>query len=222
MEIKHLSLGMVNSYLVKNGKDFFLIDTGLSMKCAELVRLLIEQDVRPNDIKLVILTHGDFDHTGNGAYFQQSGAKIAIHKSDADMCRTGKSISNRKRKGSFFSKILHKIMFNVLFPILMKKHPFETFEPDIILSDGEDLSKYGFEAKVIHLPGHTKGSIGLLTPEHNLFSGDTLNNRKRPETAHIIEDEEAFAASLEKIRKLDINTVYPGHGKPFNRIELEF
>lgn len=221
MEIKHLSLGMVNTYLIKNRNDLFLVDTGLAMNRAKLEKLLTKEGIKPGDIKMVFLTHGDMDHTGNGAFFQKSGAKIAIHSEDADMCRTGKSNPNRKRKGSPFSKLTHKIMFKVLFPRLMKRHPFETFEPDIILSEGQDLKDYGFDAKVFHIPGHTKGSIGILTSDHDFFSGDTMNNRKKPETANIIEDETALAQSLEKIRKLDINNVYPGHGTPFKMTNLQ-
>lgn len=222
MEIKHLSLGMVNTYLVKNGNDLFLVDTGLAMNRAKLEKLLEAEGIKPGDIKLVILTHGDPDHTGNGAYFQRSGAKIAVHKADAEMCKTGKSNPDRKRKGSSFSKLLNKFMFKVVFKTFMKRFPVESFEPDIILSDGQDLKDYGFDAKVLHIPGHTKGSIGLLTSDHDFFCGDTMNNRKKPETASIIEDETALTTSLEKIRKLNIRNVYPGHGRPFNRTELKF
>lgn len=222
MEIKHLPLGMVNSYLVKNGDKLFLVDTGLAMNREKLEKLLEAEGVKSGDIKLVILTHGDPDHTGNGAFFQKAGAKIAVHEADAAMCSTGKSNPDRKRKGSSFSKLMHKLMFKVLFPYFMKKYPFETFMPDIILSDGQDLKEFGFDAKVFHIPGHTPGSIGLLTPGRDFFCGDTVNNRKKPETANIIEDEDALASSLEKIRKLNIENVYPGHGTPFKMSELKF
>jgi glyoxylase-like metal-dependent hydrolase (beta-lactamase superfamily II) len=46
-------------------------------------------------------------------------------------------------------------------------HPvrgFDLFSPDVILEDGDALAQYGFDAAVLHLPGHSKGSIGILMP----------------------------------------------------------
>jgi glyoxylase-like metal-dependent hydrolase (beta-lactamase superfamily II) len=104
----------------------------------------------------------------------------------------------------------------------MKKFPPEPFEPDIILHDGYDLGTIGFDAKIIHIPGHTGGSIGILTSDSDFLSGDTISNRKKPAVADIIENETALAASLEKIRTLNIRNVYPGHGRPFSMAKLKF
>ncbi len=220
MEIKQLSLGMVNAYLISEGKDSFLVDTGLAMSRKKLIELLSGQGVRPEKIRLVMLTHGDPDHSGNCAYFQKMGAKIAVHEKDAEMCRTGKMNTDRKRKANWLSRLVGWLMFKAVFRIVMRLHPFETFQPDIILSDGQDMKPFGFDAKIVHVPGHTPGSIGILTKDNDFFSGDTINNRKKPETADIIEDEAALEKSLERIRKLKIGEVYPGHGTPFAMPEL--
>lgn len=222
MKINHLALGMVNSYLIKTRDNAFLIDSGLSMNRSKLEKLLLAEGLKPCDIKLIILTHGDIDHIGNCAYFQKSGVKIAIHQDDIEMCRTGKSDSGRKRKGTLFTRIFHKFLFTVVYPPVLKHYPCETFEPDILLSDGQNLKNYGLDVTIFHIPGHTKGSIGILTAEHDFFSGDTIINRKKPETAYIIDNEMTLQSSIEKIRKLKIRNVYPGHGMPFAMSELEF
>lgn len=59
------------------------------------------------------------------------------------------------------------------------------------------------------------GSIGLLTAEGDLFCGDLLENAGKPATNSIMDDPAACASSLEKLRTLEIETVYPGHGQPF-------
>jgi glyoxylase-like metal-dependent hydrolase (beta-lactamase superfamily II) len=216
MEIKHLALGMVNSYLVKNNNNYFLIDTGLAMSRIKLEKALEQEGVKPGDIKLVIITHGDLDHIGNCAYLQKKyGLKIAVHEGDAGLCRTGKTNSKRKRKSSKLSRIIASVRYALLLKPMMKKFPLEKFEPDMILSDGQDFKNIGFDAKVIYIPGHTMGSIGILTAEGDFFSGDTINNRKKPTVANIVENETALAASLAKIRTLSIRNVYPGHGTPF-------
>lgn len=56
-----------------------------------------------------------------------------------------------------------------------EKDSLEVFEPTIFLKNGDDLRSYGVDARVVELPGHTKGSIGIAV-EDNLFVGDV--NRK--------------------------------------------
>jgi glyoxylase-like metal-dependent hydrolase (beta-lactamase superfamily II) len=222
MEIKHLSLGMVNAYLVKTNKSIFLIDTGFAMTRSKLEDALEMEGVKPGDIKLVIITHGDIDHIGNGAYLQKKyGLKIAVHEADAWLCTSGKSIQNRKRISSPLSKIKSSILRALIIKPLMKKYPLEAFEPDMILTEGQDFKNEGFDARVVHIPGHSKGSIGIFTAEGDFFSGDTINNRKKPTVADIVENETTLAESLEKIKTLNIRTIYPGHGKPFSRTELK-
>jgi glyoxylase-like metal-dependent hydrolase (beta-lactamase superfamily II) len=223
MEIKRLALGMVNAYLLKNKNDYFLIDTGLAMNRSKLEKALEQEGVKPGDIKLVIITHGDIDHIGNCAYLQKKyGLKIAVHEAEAKQCRTGKLNSSRKRKASGLAKIISYIRYAFVVKPMMKKFPPETFEPDMIISDGQDFHKIGFDAKAVFIPGHTMGSIGILTADGDFFSGDTLINREQPMTAYIIENETLLSASLEKIKSLSIRNVYPGHGKPFPMSELKF
>jgi glyoxylase-like metal-dependent hydrolase (beta-lactamase superfamily II) len=92
---------------------------------------------------------------------------------------------------------------------------FEKFSPDIYLEDGRPLADFGFDAKVFHIPGHTPGSIAILTSDGSLFPGDTILNRGKPSGATIIWDGEKLAESLKRLGTLTVNNVYPGHGKPF-------
>ena len=88
------------------------------------------------------------------------------------------------------------------------------------VDEGYDLSEYGLDAKVLHLPGHSKGSIGILTADGDLFCGDLFKNRDKPVLSSIMDDLAAAKASVEKLKVLKIRTVYPGHGKPFLMEEL--
>jgi glyoxylase-like metal-dependent hydrolase (beta-lactamase superfamily II) len=84
------------------------------------------------------------------------------------------------------------------------------------------LSDYGLEATVLSIPGHSKGSIGVLCPAGDLFCGDLFDNTKTPLLNAIMDDLEAAHASLAKLNKLAIHTVYPGHGKPFAMEDYSF
>jgi hydroxyacylglutathione hydrolase len=208
-------LGSVNCYLVDNQSGFLLIDTGGANRQAELERGLESAGCRPGALKLIVLTHGDFDHSGNAAYLRQKfGARIAMHACDAGMLERGDMSWNRK-KGRF---LLGKVV-----PILFKFGKSERCKPDIYLRNGDALTEFGFDARVIALPGHSSGSIGILAAaggsspgsDQALFCGDLLDNTRRPVLNSIMDDLEAANASLQILKSLAIHTIYPGHGQPF-------
>jgi glyoxylase-like metal-dependent hydrolase (beta-lactamase superfamily II) len=89
------------------------------------------------------------------------------------------------------------------------------FKPDLYVEDGDDLSVYGFNTKVLHRPGCLKGSVGILTASGDLFCGDLMWKMDQPAPSANIDDSADLNASLEKPKSLTIGTVYPGHGKPF-------
>ena len=202
-------LGSVNCYLLEGSDGCMLIDTACGNSRDELERELGECAGR---LRLVVLTHGDFDHSGNAAALRRRfGAKIAMHRGDAGIVERGDIFAGR-RKGNFF--------FRRLAPALFGFGRAERFSPDFYFEDGDDLGQYGFAAKVIHMPGHSSGSIGILTAGGELFGGDLLLKKKRPEPNRIIDDPAAAQASVKKLKGLKIKTVYPGHGRPFTLKEM--
>ena len=212
-EIKAISikmpyrLGFVNCYLVGTGDGHILIDTGCSDKRADLVKELENAGCHPGSLKLIVLTHGDFDHTGNAAYLREKfGVKTAMHRDDTEMVDRGNMFYNRKQPN---------ILIRRMVPIIFGFHKSNRFNPDLYIDDGYDFSKHGFDAKVISIPGHSKGSIGILTVGGCLFCGDLLGNTEKPDIWSIMDDMTAAHASVEKLKCFTINTVYPGHGKPF-------
>jgi hydroxyacylglutathione hydrolase len=219
-EIRTINLG-VNCYLVKTGDGYVLIDTGFSAKRVGLEKRLESAGCRAGNLNLIILTHGDSDHADNGAYLRDKyHAKIAMHAADAGMVERGDMSWNRKAQPDKVDIIFRLI--GLLAPLFAQGHKFQTFQPDFTIDENFDLSEYGFDAKVLHLPGHSKGSIGILTAGGGpaaagpaLFCGDLLYNFFGKPGCPYIDDLAAFKASIEKLRTLEIKTVYPGHGQPF-------
>ena len=97
---------------------------------------------------------------------------------------------------------------------VLKNAKVERPENLIYVSDGDDLSSYGINAKIMELPGHTRGSIGVDVEGKHLFVGDELDNWIRPGIGHLYNNLNAIKKSAEKLRKLGDRTVYYGHGKP--------
>jgi glyoxylase-like metal-dependent hydrolase (beta-lactamase superfamily II) len=102
-----------------------------------------------------------------------------------------------------------------LVPLLTGFGKSQRFLPDVLVSDGDDLTGYGLDAQVISIPGHSLGSIAILTASADLFCGDLLENTKEPALGSLSDDMPAAKASLEKLTGLKIGMVYPGHGQPF-------
>ncbi len=99
----------------------------------------------------VINTHGHSDHTsGNAAIIDATGAALCIHQADADQVV------------KLLTRALSRVMGG-------KGSP----RPDCLLVDNDVIRIGRTELKVLHTPGHTKGSICLYAPGH-VFTGDTL------------------------------------------------
>jgi glyoxylase-like metal-dependent hydrolase (beta-lactamase superfamily II) len=212
-EIKPISLplpfrmGRVNCYLISTDSGYALIDTGGSNNRKELISQLESAGCQPGMLQLIILTHGDFDHTGNAAYLRSAYAsQIAMHPGDLGMAEQGDMFFNRKQPN---------ILIRTLVPLLTGFGKSQRFSPDVLVSDDDDLSAFGFDARVISIPGHSQGSIAILSAEADLFCGDLLENIKEPALGSLTDDVPTANASLEKLAGLPIGMVYPGHGQPF-------
>jgi hydroxyacylglutathione hydrolase len=206
-DTRRIGLSYVNAFLVTAGDGYVLIDTGVAKQRERLERELQSAGCLPGKLKLVVITHGDVDHTGNGAMLQRRyGAKIAMHPADVGMVTIGPSAGRRSR---------HPVGRLLLCVGNTLSGKVERFQPDVLLEDGQDLASYGLAARVIHTPGHTRGSIVVLTDDGRLFAGDTLTNRRRPGRGPFAASEEDLQKSLARLRQTGARVVYPGHGDPF-------
>jgi glyoxylase-like metal-dependent hydrolase (beta-lactamase superfamily II) len=152
-------------------------------------------------LSAIINTHGHFDHTSaNGAVKKHSGAKVYIHKEDAEF------LLNPDLNGSSF----------------MPEH-IVCSKADVLLEDGEEIKIGALTLKVIHTPGHTPGGISLYCKDLDImFTGDTLFRGDIGRTDLAGGSEEEIAKSLSLYKKYPAQTIiYPGHG-PKSTLKEEF
>jgi glyoxylase-like metal-dependent hydrolase (beta-lactamase superfamily II) len=213
--VHRIALGRVNCYLLPADSGFVLVDTGAPERRARLAAELVKAGCRPGDLKLIVLTHGDYDHAGNALYLRDKyQAKVAMHHEDlARVRRADWTWGTRPRpdKAGWLCRVVWSFE---------KARPFDVFEADTCLKDGQSLLRYGCDATVLHLPGHTRGSIGLLTSDDDLVCGDLLDGVLRPGLHLFIDDMTAAKESLARVKRLRVRRVYPGHGKPFSLSEV--
>ena len=202
IDIHRIVSGNVNCYIVaKNGKAI-LIDTG-----RRKYREKILQKCREFHVSLIVLTHGHMDHCQNASYL--AGAlQVPIAMSEKD----GNLIPDNRKQALSARTFLGKIVLAVSLSSF-EKDSMETFEPTMYLKHGDDLSSYGVDARIVELPGHTQGSIGVKI-EDTLFVGDALMNMFYPTISMLYTDELKMLKSAEYISELGEQTIYFGHGKP--------
>ncbi len=210
---KAIDLGGVNCYLLSAGDGYVLVDTGFISKRRQLEDVLEGAGCVPGTLKLIVQTHGDSDHADNSAYLRRKyGCRIAMHRMDSGMVERGDMSWNRKPKADKYSLPFRIVA--LLARALTRGAKFETFTPDVLVDDGYDLSAFGLDATVVHLPGHSKGSIGVLTRDGELFCGDFVYTIPG---MGFIDDLADHRASMAKLERLPIAMVYPGHGKPLSK-----
>jgi len=200
--VHEINTRVARSYLLVND-EITLIDTGMPGSAGTIfdyVKNVIKR--QPEDIKTIIITHHHFDHVGSLYKIKNlTGAKVAIHKDDADFIN-GKS----SHEGPAFLKFMVKLL-----EIIYRSKPVEA---DIILKDGDQMGDY----RVIHTPGHTQGSICLYNPNNKvIFVGDNLIYDKgviKGPGERLIPDSENYKKSMEKLAQLDIEVILCGHSEP--------
>ena len=149
-------------------------------------------DSKDAHLDMIILTHGHFDHTMSlDALKEHTGASVYIHTDDAEMLGD----SQKNAYSIFFSG------------------KFEAQNADGLLVDGDTLTIGDEKLKVIHLPGHTMGSIGLIG-DGFILTGDTLFDRGVGRSDLYGGDTMKLYSSLGRLKELDPTLrIYPGHGK---------
>ena len=202
VKIHRIAGGNVNCYIVEDNDKAILIDTG-----RKKYRDKILEKCREFHVGLIVLTHGHMDHCQNAAYLANAlHIPIAMNKKDLNL------IPDNRKQALFAKTFLGKIVLSVSLSSF-EKDSLEVFEPKIYLENDDDLSEYGIAAKVVELPGHTKGSIGIKVDD-NLFVGDALMNMFYPTLSMLYADEQEMLSSAKYISELGDKTIYFGHGKP--------
>ena len=174
-----------NVYIIIGDKARIVIDTSTGEN--PIIIRKIKQVINPEEIDIVINTHSHIDHCGGNYLFKN--AKILIHEFDYE----------EMKRGTYYNTS----------GFILRVRNYEAEK----IKDGEiiDIGNYVF--KVIHTPGHTRGSICLYEEEKKiLFTGDLIFADGLFGRTDLGGDEEDMRKSLEKICSLDVEKIYPGHG----------
>jgi len=192
LEVKVAPTHITNCYIVadEKSKEAMILDPASEPdKIIDMIKVLGVK------VKYIVLTHCHADHINNVPEIKkQLGGKVLIHRQEFESIKNP-NITLFENLGLVIKKI----------------------EPDARIDDGDLIHLGDISFKVIHTPGHTKGSICLYCPEEKmLLSGDTLFSGAWGRTDLPTSSFEDIMASISnKLMILPEDTiVYPGHGRP--------
>ena len=115
-QIRTISLDGTNCYLVKTDSGYILIDTGFPFQRSNLEKALEKEGCNPGNLKLIVVTHGDIDHTGNCAFLRERyKVRIAMHEGDTEMCMNDGQTRDRGKIPADFPLLLLISMANKRF-----------------------------------------------------------------------------------------------------------
>jgi hydroxyacylglutathione hydrolase len=188
--VHQLSVGplQVNCFVVacQKTREAMVIDPG-----EEGPRILHFAESNGYEVKQVVNTHGHFDHIGaNQTVKEATGAVLMIHEADLPLLQNASSSAQA-------------------YGLTVSPSP----DPDKFLNEGDVFSVGEQSFSIFHVPGHSPGSICLLSDGH-LFVGDVLFAGSIGRTDLPGGDFDALVEGVrEKLFRLPADTiVHPGHG----------
>jgi len=209
---------IVSCHLVVDDRGVTLVDAGLPGHWRELIAELAAIGRSVDDIRGVVLTHGDTDHLGIAERLRREhDVVIYIHEEDAKQAR-GES----KKKNPSWGRIALRPLVGFLWYAGRRGGMRATPVAEVTtVHDGETLELPG-DPHIIHIPGHSPGSIAIHVPTIGaLFVGDAMTTRhvltgaKGPQPAPFTLDPDRALASLTRLEGLETSWVLPGHGPPW-------
>lgn len=193
------------SYLIRDEAtgEGILVDCG-SHCGAEALLSNLGQVTDTQQIKLIIGTHGHWDHVEGVGHLREAGidAPFAIHELDAGHVRTGDP--DLTCAGFLYNESFH------------------TFEPDALLKGGESYRVGDFEMEVMHLPGHSPGCIGIKmlyarTGQVILLPGDSIQGGFGKRIRSSVSQ---WRQSVRRLMSERIDLLLPNHLPPGSQTSL--
>jgi glyoxylase-like metal-dependent hydrolase (beta-lactamase superfamily II) len=214
IEIHPIKLGASRCYVVR-GDGVILVDCGCPNQSRRFAQAMAALQLNPRDIKLIVITHGHWDHIGSAKDIKEmTGAPIAMHKRETDWLEH--SLKPRPPAVTFWGSVCRMATIMAL-PLIH----FPAAHVDIVLDDDDlSLTDFGIPGKIVYTPGHTMGSVSVLLDTGDALVGDLAMNEfplcLSPRLPIFAEDLEKAKESWRHLLAVGAKTAYPGHGKAFS------
>jgi glyoxylase-like metal-dependent hydrolase (beta-lactamase superfamily II) len=215
IRIYDVGSNLFRNYLLQTPLGWIAVDTGYAGGFSRFARRFTK--LAPlSELKYVFLTHAHDDHAGYlSELLQASGARLVCNVKSLPVLASGE---NPVPEGAGYAN-----RAALLFAIIKKAHSFPAYTPDaaairIEIETDQLFQALGLPVRVLHLPGHTADSLGLLLEETgDLLCGDAAMNSLISPARHTIwiEDPAEFGRSWDRMLACKPTRILPSHGRPF-------
>jgi glyoxylase-like metal-dependent hydrolase (beta-lactamase superfamily II) len=220
--VVRLGTSIVNWYLVADETGVTVIDSGAPGYRDQLEPGLELLGRSPADLRAILLTHGDADHTGVAGKLRQEGdhTPVHLHPDDDYLVRGGR----KDPEDSMLPILIQPATWRLLahFTLNGAARP-PKIEQTVPLADGETVDVPG-RPQVIHTPGHTQGHVVFHFAQHGaLFVGDTIctwhpiTGKRVPQLMAFNVSNATALDSLSRYEGLQADLVLVGHGEPWTQ-----
>jgi glyoxylase-like metal-dependent hydrolase (beta-lactamase superfamily II) len=215
-----IQLGTSNAYLIQGDEGCILVDAGNPRQEKRFFRYLDQYGLRPEDVRLIVVTHVHFDHVGSlGAIKAACRCPVAVHEKEYRLLKEAELVfppgTNLSGKGT--SLVANRLLG---YPPIMKGFKFAPVEAEIVISGEVSLEKFGIDGKIIPTPGHSAGSLSVLLADGEAFVGDLTANYVPLGLSSVFppfaEDGDELLESWMKLLEAGAKTIAPGHGRTFS------
>lgn len=202
------TIGARVTVLVEGG-DVLLVDAGLRGSLGAITRGLEALGLSRDQIGRVVVTHAHPDHSGGlGELVAGRRIAVAVHRLEADIVAGAAPAPSPLQNG---------LLAMAARPVLARLTG-DAVPVDDRLDDG-DVVPFGTEVRVVHLPGHTPGSIALHLPaKRAVIIGDALQYklgwRLGPPAQRVTQRPRQAMRSVEKLLDLDFGVICFSHFPP--------
>ncbi|MEN2738679.1 MBL fold metallo-hydrolase [Microbacterium sp. X-17] len=218
------TIGHVNVYALEADDGILLVDCAWATEETrrQLARLIARLGYRPSDVSRVLLTHEHADHSGQSGWLQDLGARIGLHPA-------GWGPSAPRSADVMLAETTAWLeaagVPRDVWPVAVENatHLHERAwqgAPDFGLVDGQIIEHGPFLLEVLHVAGHTPGSVVFHERSHRvLFTGDFLYARSPfSPLLRAVGDADPmteYLGSLSRIAELDVDVALAGHYEGF-------
>jgi glyoxylase-like metal-dependent hydrolase (beta-lactamase superfamily II) len=200
-------------HLVRLPDGYALIDTAMPGSAPAILDALSRLGGRSQELRQIVLTHSHIDHMGSAADLAEAtGARVLAGALDAPFIRG--TTSEPPPVYTAPERALHE---QITAGFSEGNFPSPRPVPvDVELHDGDTIDDWGEPVHVLHVPGHTPGSIALHLPSSGvLFSGDTVATAEgRAILGPFNVDREQAITSFRRLASLDVEALCVPHGEP--------
>jgi glyoxylase-like metal-dependent hydrolase (beta-lactamase superfamily II) len=166
-KITRIIFGRSNVFLLTNGEKNILIDTSHKYMWKRLEKKL--KYFKVDIIDYLILTHTHYDHAENSRKIKEKyNARIIVHKNEASCLTNGENILPNG------TNAVTKLIIRLFGKQLLSKVSYEPCKYDYLVDNVFDLKDFGFNAYIMHTPGHTNGSMSIIIDDNVAIVGDTM------------------------------------------------